>query len=276
MNTKLLRNLILFSLIVIGSGWLGYALDQAMQNPPTQSLGMLLWLVLPLAAVIVLHTFAGDGWHDFGLRPGLRHNAIWYLLSALAYPLSAVLVLGVGLALGLITLQSEVVGAWAVAAAGALLPSLIKNIFEEFAWRGHLAPKVHALGLKDYGGHLLVGLIWWAWHLPYWLFYIDHSLIQVSTSADMIRFIFMALINLLAVSLVYGEIRLLTNSVWPAVLMHTVGNALVDTLIIEKAFEIAPGLSWLVAPGPLSVLTFLIFLALGLALRRYRLRRMEA
>ncbi len=89
----------------------------------------------------------------------------------------------------------------------------------------------------------------------------------------MALFIFMALINLLAASLVYGEIRLLTNSVWPAVLMHTAGNALVDTLVITKVIEIAPGLSWLVAPGPLSLLTFLIFLGLGIALRRYRVRR---
>lgn len=278
-NTKpTLRNLIIFSLVVISSGWLGYALDTAMNNPPGQSLGMLFWLVLPLVALIVLRTFAGDGWRDFGLRPNFKGNAAWYALSVLAYPLSAILVLGLGLALGLISLRSDLVrvSAWAITAVGAILPSFIKNIFEEFAWRGHLAPKINALGLKDYVGHLLVGVIWWAWHIPYWLFYIDRALIQVYAPGDLPLFFFMALINLLTAALVYGEIRLLTNSVWPAVLMHTAGNALVDTLTIEKVFEIAPGLSWLVAPGPLSVLTVLIFLALGLYLRQYRLRRTQA
>lgn len=153
-----LRNLIIFSLIVISSGWLGYALDIAMNNPPEQSLGMLLWLVLPLATLIVLRTFAGDGWRDFGWRPNFRGNAAWYALSTLAYPASALLVLLVGLALGFISLRSELVNPWAVAAVGAILPSFIKNIFEEFAWRGHLAPKVNALGLKDYVGHLIVGV----------------------------------------------------------------------------------------------------------------------
>lgn len=239
---------------------------------------MLFWLVLPLVALIVLRTFAGDGWRDFGLRPNFKGNAAWYALSVLAYPLSAILVLGLGLALGLISLRSDLVrvSAWAITAVGAILPSFIKNIFEEFAWRGHLAPKINALGLKDYVGHLLVGVIWWAWHIPYWLFYIDRALIQVYAPGDLPLFFFMALINLLTAALVYGEIRLLTNSVWPAVLMHTAGNALVDTLTIEKVFEIAPGLSWLVAPGPLSVLTVLIFLALGLYLRQYRLRRTQA
>lgn len=272
-NTKsTLRNLIIFSLVVISSGWLGYALDTAMNNPPGQSLGMLLWLVLPLVALIVLRTFAGDGWRDFGLRPNFKGNAAWYALSALAYPLSAILVLGLGLALGLITLRSELVSAWAITAVGAILPSFIKNIFEEFAWRGHLAPKISALGLKDYVGHLLVGVIWWAWHIPYWLFYIDRSLIQVYAPSDLPLFFFMALINLMAASVVYGEIRLLTNSVWPAVLMHTAGNALVDTLTIAQLAVVVPGFTWLISPNPISVVMFLIFLALGVALRTYRLR----
>lgn len=271
-----LRNLVIFCLVVLSAGWLGYGLDQALQNPPGQSLGLLLWLVLPTITLIVLRTFAGDGWRDFGWWPGFARNARWYLLSVLIYPLSAMLVVGIGLALGFVSVHTDAAAGWLAAAVGALIPSFIKNIFEEFAWRGHLAPKVTALGLHDLAGHLLVGVIWWAWHIPYWLFYADRALVQATAPESLAVFIFMAFINIMAASLVYGEIRLLTNSVWPAVLLHTVGNALVDQLFVTRLIEIAPGMAWLVAPGPFSVLTLLVFTVLGFALRAYRLRNSVA
>jgi membrane protease YdiL (CAAX protease family) len=271
-----LRNLVVFSLAVVSSGWLGYGLDQAMQNPPDQSLGLLLWLVLPTLALIVLRTFAGDGWRDFGWSPGFARNARWYLITVLIYPLAATIVLGLGAALGLVSVRGAVLSVWLASVPAALISSFIKNLFEEFAWRGHLAPRVNTLGLPDVAGHLLVGAVWWAWHIPYWLFYIDRTLVQATTPASLAVFIFMALVNLLAASLVYGEIRLLTNSVWPAVLLHTLGNALVDQLVVTQAIEIAPGMAWLAAPGHLSVLTALVFTALGLALRAYRRRSLAA
>ena len=271
-----LRNLTIFIVVVIASGWLGYGLDRVMDNPPTQSLGMLLWLVLPLTTALVLRAFAGDGWRDFGLWPGLARNAPWYLLSALIYPLAATIVVGLGAALGLVAVNGAVTNVWIAAAGAALIPSFIKNLFEEFAWRGHLAPKVNTLGLPDIAGHLIVGAVWWAWHIPYWLFYADRTLVQATTPEGLAVFIFMALINILAASLVYGEIRLLTNSVWPAVLLHTVGNALGDQLFVMRLIDIAPGMAWLVAPGPFSVLTLLVFTALGFALHAYRLRNTGA
>lgn len=267
-----LRNLIVFCLVVLSAGWLGYALDQAMQNPPDQSLGLLLWLVLPTLTLFVLRTFAGDGWSDFGWWPGLRRNARWYLVTMLIYPLAATIVLGIGAALGLVTVRGAALGIWLASVPAAFAGSFIKNLFEEFAWRGHLAPKVHGFGLPDLAGHLLVGAVWWAWHLPYWLFYIDRELVQAATMPGLVVFLLMALLNLLAASLVYGELRLLTGSVWPAVLLHTIGNALVDQLVVTQAIEIAPGMAWLAAPGHLSVLTLLTFAALGFALRAYRLR----
>jgi membrane protease YdiL (CAAX protease family) len=267
-----LRNLIIFCLVVLSAGWLGYGLDQAMQNPPDQSLGLLLWLVLPTLALIVLRTFGGDGWRDFGWRPGFARNAHWYLVTVLIYPLAATIVLGLGAALGLVPVRGAMLSVWLASVPVALVSSFIKNLFEEFAWRGHLAPKVSGFGLPDYVGHLLVGVVWWAWHLPYWLFYIDRELVQATPAPGLISFIILALLNLMAASIVYGEIRLLTHSVWPAVLLHTLGNALVDQLVITQAIEIAPGMAWLVAPGHLSVPTLLVFTALGFALRAYRRR----
>ena len=167
---RTLRNLIIFTVVVLASGWLGYGLDRAMNNPPDQPLGMLLWLVLPLLTVLLLRAFGGDGWRDFGLRPNLAGNLPWYAASLLIYPVSAGVVLGLGALLGLVSAPNFSLGLLLSVFAGGLLGSLFKNIFEEFAWRGYLAPKAHTLGLNAYVEHALVGLIWGARHIPYLLF----------------------------------------------------------------------------------------------------------
>ena len=139
---RTLRNLTIFTIVVLASGWLGYGLDQAMNNPPEQRLGLLLWLVLPLLTALLLRAFAGDGWKDFGLRLGRPGSAVWYAASLLIYPLSATVVLMVGAALGLVTAPNFSFGLLLSVVAGGLAGAFIKNIFEEFAWRGYLAPKL--------------------------------------------------------------------------------------------------------------------------------------
>lgn len=58
---RMIRNLVIFTVVVLASGWLGYGLDRAMNNPPEQRLGMLLWLVLPLITALLLRAFGGRG-----------------------------------------------------------------------------------------------------------------------------------------------------------------------------------------------------------------------
>jgi hypothetical protein len=84
---KQIRNLVIFTAIAALSGWLGVLTDKLIpEQPEGDSLGMGIWLVLPLLMVIVLRTFAGDGWKDAALRPGLKSNAIWYGLSFIIFP----------------------------------------------------------------------------------------------------------------------------------------------------------------------------------------------
>jgi membrane protease YdiL (CAAX protease family) len=270
------RNLLIFAVVVLASGWLGYGLDRLLNNPPAQQLGLLLWLVAPLITALLLRAFAGDGWRDFGLNPSLKGNGIWYAASLLIYPLVAALVLTIGSMLGLVTFSDLPPVLLLSIFAGALVPSFIKNIFEEFAWRGYLAPKVHALGLNASVGHVIVGLIWGGWHIPYLLFLLDPAVRQATTTQSMVTFIPLMIAGLIAASLVYGELRLLTGSVWPAVLLHTMGNAFVDLLILQGLFKIVPGLDFLVAPGPQSVLTLSFFVAIGLGLRHLRTRKQAA
>lgn len=275
-RSRTVRNLTIFAVVVLASGWLGYGLDRAMNNPPDQPLGMLLWLVLPLLTALLLRAFGGDGWHDFGLRPNLRGSLPWYAASLLIYPLSAAVVLALGGLLGLVSAPNFSFSLLLTVFAGGLIGSFFKNIFEEFAWRGYLAPKAHTLGLNAYVEHALVGLVWGAWHIPYLLFLLDRSIIAATTTQSLATFIPLAIANLVTASIVYGELRLLTNSVWPPLLLHTVGNALVDVLVVQGFVQLVPGSDWLVSPGHQSILTLIVFALIGVGLHRARVRRERA
>jgi len=273
-NKRTIRNLAIFAVVVLASGWLGYGLDKLMNNPPSLQLGMLLWLIAPLTTALLLRAFAGDGWKDFGLRPAFKGNIIWYVLSLLIYPFVGALVLLIGGLLGLVTFPNfSLILLLSVFAVG-LIPSFIKNIFEEFAWRGYLTPKISSLPMNAYVGYMITGLIWASWHIAYWLFTLGPAQIRLATGQNLATFIPLAILNLVVVSIAYGEIRLITDSVWPPVIMHTIGNALIDPLVAQGLVHIATA-SFL-APLYQSILTPVFFLAAGIWLHQRRVRQQLA
>lgn len=273
-----LRNLAIFSIIVLGCGWLGVWLDALMQHQNSQGpgLGMLLWLITPLLALLLLRSFAGDGWGDFGIKPAFKRNGVWYGLSLVIFPAWVVLILFVGSIFGASTvpnLSLNTLGLFLHVVALGLLPNFLKNIFEEFAWRGYLTPKVNSLGLNDYAGHLIVGVIWWGWHIPYYLFFATPEIRQVVTTSNVAILILSTLAGIISLSIVYGEIRLLTNSLWPAVLMHTIENAFVDSLVMKNFIHVDAGMESLVSPLPHSLFSIISFTLLGVGLRQWRRAR---
>ena len=68
----------------------------------------------------------------------------------------------------------------------------------------------------------------------------------------------------------YGEVRLRTGEVWPAILMHLVGNTLANGLLIGGAGDgfvsFAPGRAWLGSAGAEGTLMIASFALLGGAL----------
>lgn len=267
---RTIRNIIIFSVVTLSCGWLGYWLDKQMSNPPGQSLGQLLWLIAPLVTALLLRAFAGDGWKDFGLRPAFKGNAFWYGASVLIYPLIGAVVLAIGTAMGLVSFPNFSVNVLLMAVFAGLLPAFIKNIFEEFAWRGYLAPKVRSLGINDYLQHVIVGVIWGCWHIPYLLFMFDRTQLETATAQSITTLLPLAMLNIIAASIAYGEIRAASASVWTAVLMHTIGNSLTEILIPQGFVNVSAGLGWLVSPAHQSILTMLIFLAVGVWLHKRR------
>ncbi len=269
---KTTRNLIIFTIVVLASGWVGQLLNKQLNLPPQENLGMLLWLVAPLLAVLLLRSFAGDGWRDAGLKPLLQGNLKWYVFSLLVFPVLTLTTVGIGSMFGWITMEGFSSSVFLQSFALALLPNFFKNIPEEFVWRGYLTPKLASLQLNDFTLYLIVGLIWGVWHVPYYLYFLDATTISSFTSINLELFIPLTILTMIAWSIVFVELWRLTGSVWPAVLMHMVEAAFVNPLIFDSSFKIAEGKGILVHPVA-SIVSFTLYTFVGLGLRRIRLKK---
>jgi membrane protease YdiL (CAAX protease family) len=268
-NKRTIRNLIIFAILVLASGWLGRWVDALMGSTSSEGMGMLIWIIGPLVISFLLRAFAGDGWQDLGIKPALKGNGIWYAVSILVYPVCATLILVIGLALGIIYFSASVtMGVFLQAFALLFISQILTNIFEEFGFRGYLAPKMYTLPLNIFVVHILVGLIWGLWHAPYL------AVITPYTTESIITLLPRFLLGTIAASIVYGEIRLLTNSVWPAVLMQTAGGMFIGALMSNDFVTISNG-TWLFTPVLEGGLMIVLFAVIGVGIYWWRSKRKE-
>jgi membrane protease YdiL (CAAX protease family) len=265
MKTK--RNLIIFTVLVLGLGWLGKWLDIQTQSPAGQGPGAMIWIVSPLLIAFLLRGFAGDGWKDLGIKPNFKGNGLWYLISMLVYPVCIILIVLLGRAVGSISfseLSEEALATMIQGTITMLIMQMIKNLFEELAFRGYLAPKMYTLKMNTFVSHGLVGLIWGLWHLPYFRYITPYTTESLVTLAPRL------VLGAIAASMVYGEIRLKTNSVWPAWLMHTVGATVVTVFMLYSGMTFSKGTEWLFHPVFEGSLTIVFFIAVGTILHQFR------
>lgn len=269
-RSKTTRNILIFTLVVLLSGWLGYYLDQSMPpQPGEETLGMALWLVLPLLTTLLLRAFAGDGWKDIGFRPRLGENAKWYFVSFLIFPLVTALILIMGRLLGWIDFSHFKTGDYLSVFAASLLPNFIKNIFEEFVWRGYLTTKLLQLQIKDTWLYLIVGGIWGIWHLPYYLFFLPEGQISQILPVERGVFALLAIVTMIFWTVMYVELYRITGSIWPAVILHMSEDSVINHLVLDQHIMIAPGKEFLISPIS-GILSMVLYLLVGLTLRQLR------
>jgi membrane protease YdiL (CAAX protease family) len=278
-NKRTFRNLIIFVVCIIAIPWLGWALDLgrgADSHDQKNSLGWLLFIVTPLVTSLLLRAFAGDGWKDMGIKPAFKGNGKWYLFALLFHPISILLILLLGIIFGMASVPEISAAKSALIVQSILvlfIPSLIKNIFEEFAWRGYLTPKVQSIVRNQLAGHILVGLIWFTWHLPYYLVLLAPGVLQAATSLNLGLFMVMGFLGIFPTAIVYGELRLRTNSVWPPVLIHVTANVFFDALVIQKFFSFPFVTAELIfSPALFGILVIILNLVMGLWLYRTRMQ----
>lgn len=275
---KSIRNLVIFSIVAVGSGFLGIAVDRL--NPPQdpmQGLGVLIWLVLPLAANLLLRALGGDGWKDFGIKPNFKEGWIWYFVALLIVPLVIILTLGLGMVFGAISLSGfteKGFSAFLPLIFGAFATAMVKNIFEEFAWRGYLTPRFEAIKLHPFANSILTGFIWAGWHIPYYLYFLDRAVLETHTSLSVPAFILLSFLVLPFQALAYGELRLLSKSVWPVWLLHNVANAISLPLLSYGFVTLKTGFSGvLLSPGTEGIVHSLLMGLIGYGMYQYRMRK---
>jgi membrane protease YdiL (CAAX protease family) len=271
-NKRTVRNLIIFTILVLASGWLGRWVDAVTGSPPAQGVGMLIWIAAPLVISFLLRAVAGDGWQDLGIRPAFKRNWAWYAVSILVYPVCATLILVIGLLSGVISLSASAsVGMFVQAVGLLIIPQILTNIPEEFGFRGYLTPKMvtlsprHGPGLNILVAHILVGLIWGLWHVPYL------AAITPYTTESPITLLLHFLPATMAASIVYGEIRVITNSVWPAVFMQTAGGVFIGALMSSDFIIISGGL-WVFMPVIEGGLMIVLFTLIGVGIYGRRIK----
>ena len=238
-----LTRLGLFTAAVLGLGWLGPVVDRATGAEVGEGPGQLLWILLPVAAAMVLR-WRGDGFADAGLRSDYQANCRWYEMSSAFYPVIMLIAAAGGLAFGHWELHDDSAPLrFAAIALFALIPFTLTAIAEEFGWRGYLTPRLEAAGVGRLTNHVIVGVIWGAWHLPYVQVFWDFSDEPLWTLVPRV------LLGTTVAAIVYGEIRLRTGTVWPAVIMHASGNAIAAGLLDEKVLDQVEATPWIFSPG---------------------------
>jgi membrane protease YdiL (CAAX protease family) len=278
---KTVRNIIIVALFAVGGGWLGLWLNNMTGNsmPPMQSLGALVWLATPALAGIFLRAFGGDGWKDAGFGLNLRSGWKWYLVAIFVYPIAAILTFGLGAAIGIVRpdgFAAQGVGAYVSAAGVMLVGSLMKNIFEEFAWRGYLTPQLEAAGVHPLLNHFLVSLIWMSWHLPYYYYFLDRATLNSALTTSLPVFLLTGYLVMFPTAILFGELRLLSRSVWPVFVLHNVINALSMPLLIHGFIKLNGPLGFVFAPTNEGVVTSILFGVAGWILYQYRMKRQAA
>ncbi|HMU92343.1 MAG TPA: CPBP family intramembrane metalloprotease [Anaerolineales bacterium] len=275
---KTIRNIIIVSLFTIGGGWLGIWLNNVTGNtqPPMQSLGVLVWLTTPAFSGFLLRAFGGDGWKDSGFGLNLISGWKWYLLGILVYPLASLLTFGLGALFGIVSAEgfaAQGFNAYLSAAGMIFVGSLMKNFFEEFAWRGYLTPRFEAAKLHPMLNHFIVSLLWMTWHLPYYYYYLDRATLNSAITTSIPVFLLTGYLVMFPTAILFGEIRLLSKSVWPVFILHNIINALSMPLLINGFIEVKGALAPVFTPTNEGILVSLVFGVVGWFLMQYRLKK---
>ncbi len=271
-NKKTFRNVLIFAIVSLSCGWVGVGVNRLLGEPSNlESLGALIFIATPLLCTILLRLFGGDGWKDFPLKPLFKQNTRWYIFAIAVYPVVIGITLFVGKLLGWADVSKFGFVAFLPVLAAAFLPELIKNFFEESVWRGYLTVKLEQLTKNEWLIYLVVALVWNIWHAPYYLVLLADSYVeQFFPYGDVWLFVY-GFVTIGIWTIMYTEVFFLSRSLLLVILMHTMEDAL--NPLISEGFAVIPLDKTLLISPTFGAIPLLIYLAIGLYLRRIRKRR---
>ncbi|MBO5246447.1 MAG: CPBP family intramembrane metalloprotease [Eubacterium sp.] len=267
MKKREMITLAVFVFVTITAGMWGYLLDQILtEQPKGDSLGMGLWLVLPLLTGIVLRIINKD-LKQIGVRPNFKNHMKWYAVAVLVFPCVMLISILTAKAVGGLTVGKIESGVLVGLILTTFFSNCIKNIFEEFAWRGCLVPYLEKTRMNDGLLYVTSGLIWGMWHITYYMFFLpDEYFTEISRP----MMVMVGIVLMIFWSPLFVELRRVTNSVWPCVILHSMEDAVPTLLFVTTdIFRIEETYSLMLDPISGIVPTVLVLFA-GLGVRMYR------
>jgi membrane protease YdiL (CAAX protease family) len=247
-------SLTLIYVLVLPSDWLNFIMFMPL-------LGVLIMLL-----IVTRDGYGATGWADLGLhRLGLRG---WWL--ALLAPLTILLLsYGIVWSLGVATLKlSTGAGSLIEFAFNLLLDGMVFSVLfalgEEVGWRGYLLPRLLPLGPTR--AMFLSGLLHGFWHLPIiFLTPFYHG------EGNRLVVVSLFLLTFTVGGVLYGYLRLTTNSIWPVALFHGAWNTVWGGLNAVTVASSALATEYLAGEsGLLTLLSAMIVAAWLLYLLRKR------
>jgi membrane protease YdiL (CAAX protease family) len=113
-------------------------------------------------------------------------------------------------------------------------------------------------------------LIWSVWHLPYYKEFLPEEVITSVLPVRRIAFFLVGVFTTTVWTVMFVEIFRLTNSIWPAVLLHAVEDAVINPLIINGHISITSGMEIFISPI-CGIIPTALYLMIGLWLRGRRI-----
>ena len=123
--------------------------------------------------------------------------------------------------------------------------------------------------LPDLKIYLLVGFIWWIWHLPYILIFLSESEIKNTLPVDRLIFFLIGTVVVTCWTIMYTEIFRITKSIWPAVIMHTMEDAVINPLLLLGIVSVEKSQALLFSLS-VGIIPTILYLIVGLAVRNWR------
>jgi membrane protease YdiL (CAAX protease family) len=277
-------NFAVFAAVAAGGGWIFVALDRATgQITGTGSAtstsgttsGQGLWILVPALTALALHFLSRDGGGPLGLTLRFADRTRWFAFATALFPAAAAVCVTAGV-IGGVAVFSPAPSAGSPSLVSAFATTLgflvVKNLLEEFVFRGYGTRTAMALGLRGVTPHVLVGVVWGLWHLPLYMVWMSPADLRSITTLSWLWYLPTFIVGVVALSVLYGEMRVRTGSIWPGVVLHTVSGAISTPLLINGHLRFEGHGDVLFGVTPNSVASMFIFGGAGLYLLRRRTR----
>ena len=268
------RDLSIFAASALAAGWIGVGVNRLLgQENSMESPGSLVWLITPVASSLVLRRISKGRFLPKRSRGvDRRSRALAWGAALSVYPVVTLGTLALGRALGLVDTSTIDLSGVGTAMAAALVPSLVKNIAEEAAWRGYLTEEL----MNDKAGRwtitAVVGLIWGCWHAPYYLFFLPEEQMRQVLDVDRPVFAAVAVAVMVGWTVLFTEVYALPRSIWPSTVMHALEDSVVNPPVMDGGVKFTTGGQWLVSPV-VGAITTAAYAGAGVLIRRLGRRR---